>query len=324
MFANSPFVEGKPYGGKSERAKVWLDVDPDRSRASCPSVWKKSANSRLRRVGARRADVHVQARRQEGGQHRPDLPQLHGESGFQGHKPDMTDWETHLNTLFPEVRLKNTIEVRGADSQGASALAALPALWTGIFYDRRRSIRQATSRHFTYDEMVTLRPQVARLGVRAMFRGKPIADHASRLIEIAQGGLVRRARRVGEVDESVHLTALANLVAQGKSPADELIEGLSGDSRHLEAELMRRARSLSSGEFRFSNASPRPAARLNAARWVGQVVPTAWPRATVMSGKKRAPLHISPKIGRKREILELALVLHKVPSPSCCGSVHLA
>ena len=90
--------------------------------------------------------------------------------------------------------------------------------------------------------MVTLRPQVARLGVRAMFRGKPIADHASRLIEIAQGGLVRRARRVGEVDESVHLTALANLVAQGKSPADELIEGLSSDSRHLEAELMRRAR----------------------------------------------------------------------------------
>ena len=120
MFANSPFYEGQPFGGKSYRAKVWLDTDPDRS-GLVPSLWKKNASFVDYVEWALDVPMFMFKRDGEKVVNTGQTFRSFWKSGFSGHKPTMSDWQTHLNTLFPEVRLKKTIEVRGADAQGATA-----------------------------------------------------------------------------------------------------------------------------------------------------------------------------------------------------------
>jgi glutamate--cysteine ligase len=147
-------------------------------------------------------------------------------NGFAGERATMGDWLTHLNTMFPEVRLKKTLEMRGCDSLPRDLFTALPALWTGILYDARAlDEADALSESFGYDELVELRPRVAREGVGASFRGHPAADVGSRLIEIARGGLERRARldALGR-HEGRFLEPLAALISSRRSPADRLVD----------------------------------------------------------------------------------------------------
>jgi glutamate--cysteine ligase len=243
MFANSPFYEGQLSGGRTYRAKVWLDVDPDRQ-GLLPKVLEN---------GARFTDYIAWAL---------DVPMFlfkhHGEvfentgqtfrsfmkDGFQGEKPTLTDWQTHLNTLFPEVRLKRTIEVRGADSLPANLTCALPALWTGILYDGR-ALDEADelTQSFTFAELEALRPHIAERALRATFRGKPLATLAERVLAIAEGGLERRARpNKNGKDERVHLVRLRALVERGWCPADVLAEGLGNGDGDLRREILARAR----------------------------------------------------------------------------------
>jgi glutamate--cysteine ligase len=243
MFANSPFYEGKLFGGKSFRAKVWLSVDPARqgllknvlergTRFADYIEWALDAPMFLIKRG-------VEVIENTGQSFRSFL-----QHGFRGIRPVRSDWETHLNTLFPEVRLKRTIEVRGADSLPANLICALPALWTGILYDDR-ALDEADelSASFTFDELEAVRPDIGKLALGATFRGKPLASLAERLLEIASGGLERRGRlnRTGK-DERVHLSRLAALVEKGQAPADALTEGLSNGDGDLRREILARAR----------------------------------------------------------------------------------
>jgi glutamate--cysteine ligase len=156
-------------------------------------------------------------------------------SGFSGHKPTMNDWTTHLNTLFPEVRLKKTIEVRGADAQGAKMACALPALYTGLFYDPKAlSEIEALTADWTVDEVGATRKEVWQKGLGARFRAGTIQPLAEKVLEIAEGGLERRAfMSPSGNDERVHLSRLKELVAAGLTPADQLLDGIThhGDMR---------------------------------------------------------------------------------------------
>ncbi len=140
--------------------------------------------------------------------------------GFSGHRPTLKDWETHINTLFPEVRLKRTIEVRSADSLPANLVCALPALWTGILYDPRALTEaEELTASFTAAELEALRPAIVEQALHATFRGAPLADLAARVLDIAAGGLARRARlNKNGKDERVHLARLAALVEKGVVP----------------------------------------------------------------------------------------------------------
>jgi glutamate--cysteine ligase len=227
LFANSPFVEGRAFGGKSMRAKVWLDTDPDRS-GLVPSLWKKDA--RYSDYVEWALDVPMFMFKRDG-QRMENTGQTFRDfwtHGFQGHKPFLSDWKTHLNTLFPEVRLKNTIEVRGADSQGTAMATALPALWTGLFYDTEAlAAVAALTEDWTFDEVTVTRNEVWRSGLRAPFRAGTLQPIAERVVAIAHEGLVRRAKRSNGHDESVHLAPLEALVARGQCPADALLEAVS-------------------------------------------------------------------------------------------------
>jgi glutamate--cysteine ligase len=228
MFANSPWKEGRPHGGVTYRGRVWLDVDPDRS-GLCPALWKRGSRFDDYVEWALDAPMFLIKR---GGHAIANTGQPFRsflKSGFQGHFATMEDWKTHLNTLFPEVRLKKTIEVRGADVQSADMACALPALWTGILYDDRALAEaEALVEGWTHDEVSELRTRVWREGLRAAFRGVSLVDVAARMVSIAEGGLERRAivDPKSRKDERWHLARLRKMVGEGRSPADVLLDGI--------------------------------------------------------------------------------------------------
>jgi glutamate--cysteine ligase len=240
MFANSPWKEGRPHGGLTYRGRVWLDVDPDRT-GLVPSLWRREASFGDYVEWA--LDVPMFLFKRDGHKivNTGQSFRSFWKNGFQGHHPTMEDWKTHLNTLFPEVRLKKTIEIRGGDAQSSEMKAALPALWTGILYDARALAEaEALVTGWTHDEVADLRTRAWKEGLRAQFHGRPLAEVAERLVAIAEGGLERRARLdAAGNDERVYLAALRKLVAQGKTPADVLLDGIDKEP-DLAAAIVRR------------------------------------------------------------------------------------
>jgi len=148
------------------------------------------------------------------------LPALPGEL------PSMSDWEDHLTTVFPEVRLKRYMEMRGADGGRWRRLCALPALWTGLFYDRAAlDAASALVADWTEEERQALRRAVPRLALKASFRGGTVREVAVRMVGIARDGLRRRRRLDSSGQDETHfLTTLAEIAETGRTTADRLLE----------------------------------------------------------------------------------------------------
>ena len=228
MFANSPFAEGRPNGFLSYRSQIWTDTDPDRS-GMLPFVFE--AGMGFERYVDYVLDVPMYFVYRDGvyidaaGQSFRDfldgrLPALPGEL------PRMTDWADHLTTLFPEVRLKRYIEMRGADGGPWRRLCALPALWVGILYDGAAlAAASELIAGWTTEEMAALRAEVPRRALATPFRGRSVGDWARDVLDIAHGGLAARALvdRTGS-DEAGYLTTLAEIVESGRTPAEELLD----------------------------------------------------------------------------------------------------
>jgi glutamate--cysteine ligase len=147
-----------------------------------------------------------------------------------GERPTLDDWADHLTTLFPDVRLKRFLEMRGADAGSLAQLCAAPALWAGLIYDEE-SLEGALAliSDWTEAERAALRASVPRLGLKAPFRSGTVRDLARATVELALAGLKRRRRlnREGE-DESKALKPLIAIVEEGRSPADHLLEAYNG------------------------------------------------------------------------------------------------
>jgi glutamate--cysteine ligase len=228
LFANSPFVEGKPTGLLSSRADVWTDTDPDRTgmlRFVFEDGFGFETYARYAldvpmyfvKRGPRYIDVAGRSFRQFMA---GDLPELPGE------KPTIKDWSDHLTTLFPEVRLKQYLEMRGADSGPTSRLAALPALWTGIFYDKAAlAAAWDLCKAWAPEDRERLRADAGRTGLKGEVAGRPIKEVARDMVAIAKEGLKRRARSspCGK-DETVYLSELEEIADSGLTPADRLLE----------------------------------------------------------------------------------------------------
>lgn len=224
MFANSPFLEGRAAGEKSHRAAVWLDVDADRT-GLLPFAWSEGFGYRDYVEWA--LDVPMFLVKRDGKVLRNTGQTFRGflRDGFSGAHATRGDWTTHLNTLFPEVRLKNTLEVRGADSQPTSMVCALPALLKGVLYDEQALAEaEALVAGLDHEAVAAARPAVARDALRATLSGRPMADWARSLLAIAEGGLSRISNldRQGR-DERIHLSKLKTLVEDGLCPADAML-----------------------------------------------------------------------------------------------------
>jgi glutamate--cysteine ligase len=244
MCANSPFMEGKLSGKKSLRGEVWLHMDPSRS-GLLPALWNKEQLGYRDYVEwALDAGMFLFWRAGQVVANTGQTFRSFMQDGFQGHRATLGDWKLHIQTLFPEARLKSTIEVRPCDSLSADLSCAVPALYTGILYDERAlSEAEALARSLDYDGVTRARPELVRLGLAAKIGGRSATELAVVLHEIAMGGLERRARTNARgQDERVHLKKLMDMNAEGLSPADRLVEGLKAGDADLQQEILARTK----------------------------------------------------------------------------------
>ena len=233
LFANSPFTEGRPNGYESYRSHVWEDTDPDRT-GMLPFVFDGSMG--FERYAEYMLDVPMYFVYRDGkyidasGQSFRDfllgrLPALPGE------KPTLKDWEDHLTTAFPEVRLKRYLEMRGADGGPWGRLCALPALWAGLLY-HQDSLDAAwdIAKDWTMDERLALRAEVPKQGLSARVRGRTVRSIAQEVIELASNGLQARNRldAAGE-NETGFLTPLREVAESGISPAERKLRLYHGE-----------------------------------------------------------------------------------------------
>jgi glutamate--cysteine ligase len=232
LFANSPFIEGKPSGFVSARANVWTDTDNDRT-GMLDFVFQDGfgfatyANYALDvpmyfvKRGDRYIDVAGRSFRDFMEGKLPELP---------GQRPTLKDWADHTTTIFPEVRLKQYLEMRGADSGPWSRLCALPALWTGVLYDSAAlAAAWDLCKDWKIDDHERLRADVARVGLKAQIAGRSVQDVAKDMVAIAREGLKRRNRLSGGlVDESGYLGELQEIADSGITPAERLLELYNG------------------------------------------------------------------------------------------------
>jgi len=232
LFANSPFTDGKPNGFQSYRAEVWRDTDPDRT-GGLPFAFEDGMGFERYVDYALDVPMYFVVRDNKyidvAGASFRDF--LGGKlQALPGVRPTMDDWIDHLTTLFPEVRLKRFLEMRGADAGPFPSLLALPALWAGLLYDRAALDEAAALvADWTAEERQALRDAVPRLGLRTPFRGGALREVARDVLEIAERGLKARARtgESGE-DERRALKPLIETLEEGTTPADHLLAAYHG------------------------------------------------------------------------------------------------
>lgn len=227
LFASSPFTEGKLNGFNSFRMHVWENMDPDRS-GPAPFAFEDgfgfesyadyAVNVPMQFIyrNGRYVDCYGQSFKDFMSKNLPALP---------GETPTINDWANHLTTIFPDVRLKRVIEMRGADAGSNEMLLALPSYWVGLMYDDDAldSASQLIN-DWTAEDRATLHAAVPRLGFNAEVRGRKVGEVVRDTLLISQQGLRRRAHRLhGGVDEARYLDVLFDYVDSNQNRADQLV-----------------------------------------------------------------------------------------------------
>ncbi|MEM6852715.1 MAG: glutamate--cysteine ligase, partial [Pseudomonadota bacterium] len=233
LFANSPFTEGKPNGYLSYRSHIWTDTDPDRTGMlgfvfedgfgferyvdyvlAAPMYFVRRDGRYVNTAGESFA-AFLEGR----------LPQRPGE------RPSMEDWDDHLSTVFPEVRLKTFLEMRGADGGPWARLCALPAFWVGLLYnDAALDAAWDLVKDWTAEEREALRDEAPRLGLKTPFRKCALQDLAREALAISRDGLAARAM-AGSIDkdETDYLNTLDEIAESGETLADAMLRRYAGE-----------------------------------------------------------------------------------------------
>ena len=232
LFANSPFADGKPNGYLSYRAHVWTDTDNNRTgmlhfafdegfgyeqyvdwALDAPMYFVKRNSVFQDATGLSFRDFL-----------KGELPLLPGEL------PVLSDWEDHLSTLFPEVRLKTFLEQRGADGGPWNRLCALPAFWVGLLYDQTAlDAAWDLVKDWTAEERDAMRAGAAKTALKTPFRNTTLQEIAQQALAISRSGLKARQRlnAHGE-NEALFLDDLDEIAKTGISPAERLLERYHG------------------------------------------------------------------------------------------------
>jgi glutamate--cysteine ligase len=232
LFANSPFIDGKPTGNMSERSLVWTDTDPKRT-GMLPFAFEEGFGFEQYVDYALDVPMYFVVRNGEFintlGMNFRDF--LNGElPALPGEKPTAEDWENHLTVLFPEARVKRFIEMRGADSGPWPSLCALPAFWVGLLYDAQTQSQLVDYiADWTQEERDALRLGAPQTSLQTPFRGGTLLDMAREIVPMAAQGLKNRGRGDGTgADESLFLAYLEDITESGQSSAEKLLDSYHG------------------------------------------------------------------------------------------------
>ncbi len=233
LFADSPFTEGKPNGYLSWRSHIWTDTDPHRT-GMLDFVFEDGFG--FERYVDYLLDVPMYFSYRDG-----RYIDLAGRSfrrflegrldELPGQLPTMQDWNDHMTTAFPEVRMKKYLEMRGADSGPWGRICALPAFWVGLLYDDAAlDAAWDLVRDFDMDERNALRDGVPRHALKLPFRGATVRELAIEALKISAAGLRRRAQcNAAGQDESAFLEPLVEMAEAGMTAAERKLELFHGE-----------------------------------------------------------------------------------------------
>lgn len=228
LFANSPFTEGKPNGELSWRSGVWKDVDNQRG-GYHPEMLDPSYGFEayanwcfnlpmyfIIRDGKYIDMTHVTFKEFFEGKTSSQMP---------GVKATMGDWSNHVSTVFPDVRLKKFLEMRGADGGPWRGICALPALWVGLLYDDE-ALDEAEDlvKNWSADDVGQLRSDVPEKALHAQINGQCLQTIGTEILKISKNGLERRSRLNSEgFDERLFLAPLEEVIATKRTSAERLL-----------------------------------------------------------------------------------------------------
>jgi glutamate--cysteine ligase len=228
LFASSPFTDGKPNGLQSWRGDIWTDTDNNRS-GLLPFCFQPDFGFEhyaewaldvpmyfVVRDGKYHDCTHVTFRQFMNGALRGELADA---------EPNMGDWTNHLSTLFPDVRLKRFLEMRGADGGPWRRICALPAFWVGLLYDDAAlDAASDLTASWTFADVLALRNAVPAQGLHAKIRDRSLMDIARQVLDISRTGLKSRARTNADgMDESLFLASLEEVLAKKATLSDDLL-----------------------------------------------------------------------------------------------------
>ncbi|MCZ4281773.1 glutamate--cysteine ligase [Kiloniella laminariae] len=228
LFANSPFREGKPNGYLSYRSHLWTDTDPDRC-GMLSFVFEDGMG--FERYVDYMLDVPMYFVYRDG-----KYIDVSGESfrdfmqgklkALPGELPTIKDWDDHITTAFPEVRMKKFLEMRGADGGPWKSLCALPAFWVGLLYDQTAlDAAWDLVKDWSDEERQLLRSEVPEKGLSATIRGVRLQEIAREIVGIARSGLENRGRIDGQGQDETHfLNTLSEIAESGITPAEEKLK----------------------------------------------------------------------------------------------------
>ena len=228
LFSNSPFLNGKLNGYNSYRSHIWTDTDPDRT-GFLPFVFEGEMSYEKYVDYALKVPMYFIYR--DGNY--IDVSGLSFENFLEGslaelpgEKPTIFDWENHLTTIFPEVRLKSFLEMRGADGGKFESVCALSSFWVGLLYDQI-SLDSSWDliKDFDVDKIQDLRLEIIKNGFKSSFGNSTVLSLATSVLNLSNEGLKRRnvLNRNGQ-DESIFLNPLRKIIETERTPSDELIK----------------------------------------------------------------------------------------------------
>jgi glutamate--cysteine ligase len=232
LFANSPFTEGRPNGRLSERSEIWRDTDNERA-GMLPFVFEDGMGFERFVDYALNVPMYFVKRGETyhdvAGMNFRDL--LRGNlAALPGETATLSDWANHLSTIFPEVRLKKYLEMRGGDVGPRDHILALPAMFVGLFYDASAlDAAWDLVKGWTAEQRQALRDDVPRRALSASIAGRGLREIGREVLAISREGLRRRRRLDARGrDETMYLAPLDERIASGRTLAERWLEKYAG------------------------------------------------------------------------------------------------
>ncbi|MCA9563916.1 MAG: hypothetical protein KC561_10530 [Myxococcales bacterium] len=219
IFANSAVVANQATGMASFRCNVWRHVDRDR--CGTPAFMLDGSFTYAKYIDYL-LDIPLMYVRRENGY--TDVGGVTFRQFIEKGDAVMGDWELHLSTVFPDIRIKRFAELRTADGGNRAAINALPAFWKGIVYcDQARSEAHQLLGDMSSEAQRELYDEVCRLGIRGTYREASILDVCQQLVKISEDGLARQAERHGHDTEVGYLSCIRDWLNSGRTLGDRAL-----------------------------------------------------------------------------------------------------